>query len=139
MLYAENYLFYFLIFIFVFLLFLWAAPVAYGGSRARGRIGVAAASLHRSHSNAGSFIHWRRQRRVLNPLRHNGNSYVGKLQVFMTRSGAASSPQPPTLAAGPRWARCDPVWADNRIAVLFLKSDGRLSQLISPRAYGGGE
>ena len=30
----------------------WAAPAAYGGSQARGRIG-AVASLHHSHSNAG--------------------------------------------------------------------------------------
>ena len=32
----------------------WAAPVAYGGSQARGRIGAVAASLCQSHSNAGS-------------------------------------------------------------------------------------
>ena len=37
-----------------FLLFLWAAPVAYGGSQARGRIGAVATSLRHSHSNAGS-------------------------------------------------------------------------------------
>ena len=36
-----------------FLLFK-AAPMAYGSSQARGRIGAAAASLHHSHSNAGS-------------------------------------------------------------------------------------
>ena len=30
------------------------APVAYGGSQTRGRIGAVAASLHQSHSNAGS-------------------------------------------------------------------------------------
>ena len=35
-----------------FCLFLWAAPAAYGGSQARGRIG--AAGLRQSHSNAGS-------------------------------------------------------------------------------------
>ena len=40
-------------FFFFFLLFLWAAPTAYGGSQARGRIGDVAASLHQSHSNAG--------------------------------------------------------------------------------------
>ena len=39
---------------FVFLLFLWAAPTAYGGSQARGRIGAVAAGLHQSHSNVGS-------------------------------------------------------------------------------------
>ena len=48
--------------------FLKAAPVAYGGSQARGWIGAVAASLHHSHSNAGSLIHWakvRDQTRVL--------------------------------------------------------------------------
>ena len=47
------YLFIYL-FIFVFLLFLWAAPSAYGGSQARGRIGAAAAGLHHSHSHTRS-------------------------------------------------------------------------------------
>ena len=32
----------------------WAAPTAYGGSQARGRIGAVAAGLRQSHSNAGS-------------------------------------------------------------------------------------
>ena len=41
-------------FFFVFLLFLWAAPAAYGGSQARGRIGAVASHLHQSHSHAGS-------------------------------------------------------------------------------------
>ena len=31
-----------------------AAPVAHGGSQARGRIGATAASLHHSHSNVAS-------------------------------------------------------------------------------------
>ena len=31
-----------------------AAPLAYGGSQARGRIGAVAAGLRQSHSNAGS-------------------------------------------------------------------------------------
>ena len=57
-------MFCFVLFCFVFGLFVfvvvvvvaisWAAPAAYGGSQARGRIGAAAASLHQSHSNAGS-------------------------------------------------------------------------------------
>ena len=34
--------------------FSWAAPVAYGGIRARGQIGAVAATLRHSHSNAGS-------------------------------------------------------------------------------------
>ena len=32
----------------------WAAPAAYGGSKARGPIGAVATSLHHSHSNVGS-------------------------------------------------------------------------------------
>ena len=32
----------------------WAAPAAYGGSQARGRIGAVATGLHQSHSNIGS-------------------------------------------------------------------------------------
>ena len=51
--YLLIYLFIYL-FIFVFLLFLWAAPAAYGGSQARGRIGAVATGLRQSHSNAGS-------------------------------------------------------------------------------------
>ena len=34
-----------------------AAPAAYGGSQARSLIGATAASLHHSHSNAGSEPH----------------------------------------------------------------------------------
>ena len=54
----------FIFFIFCFLFFClfavsWAAPMAYGGSQARGRIGAAAISLHHSHSNAGSKPHLR--------------------------------------------------------------------------------
>jgi len=41
-------------FFFVFFAISWAAPAAYGGSQARGRIGAVAASLRQSHSNAGS-------------------------------------------------------------------------------------
>ena len=32
----------------------WAAPAAYGGSQARGRIGAVATGLRQSHSNVGS-------------------------------------------------------------------------------------
>ena len=41
---------------FFFFLFAvsWAAPASYGGSQARGPVGAVAASLHQSHSNAGS-------------------------------------------------------------------------------------
>ena len=42
---------------FVFLLFLRATPKAYGSSQARDQIGVVAAGLHHSHSNAGSEPH----------------------------------------------------------------------------------
>ena len=40
-------------FFFVFCLF-WAAPVAYGGSQARGLIRATAAGLRHSHSSVGS-------------------------------------------------------------------------------------
>ena len=44
------------VFCFCFCLFAisWAAPMAYGGSQARGLIGAVATSLRQSHSNAGS-------------------------------------------------------------------------------------
>ena len=35
----------------------WAAPTAYGGSQARGRIGAVATGLRQSHSNAGPQPH----------------------------------------------------------------------------------
>ena len=41
------------LYIFIFCLF-GAAPMAYGGSQARGGIGTIAAGLHHSHSNTGS-------------------------------------------------------------------------------------
>ena len=41
-------------FFFFFLLLFRAAPLAYGGSQARGLIRAAAACLHHSHSNTGS-------------------------------------------------------------------------------------
>ena len=63
-------------FFFFFCLFFRAAPAAYGGSQARGRIGAVAAGLYHSHSNArskpclqptlqlrgtmGSLTHWAR-------------------------------------------------------------------------------
>ena len=40
--------------LFVFLPFSRAAPVAYGGSQARGLIGAVAAGLRQSHSSEGS-------------------------------------------------------------------------------------
>ena len=40
--------------LFFLFLFFRAAPVAHGGSQARGQIEATAASLHHSHSNAGS-------------------------------------------------------------------------------------
>ena len=43
----------FLLFFFFFDIS-WAAPVAYGGSQARGRIGAVTTGLHQSHSNKGS-------------------------------------------------------------------------------------
>ena len=35
-------------------IYIMAAPVAYGGSQARGQVGAAATGLHHGHSNAGS-------------------------------------------------------------------------------------
>ena len=59
-----KFLFCFVLFFFVFLSFVvvvvvivaisWAAPAAYGGSQARGRIGAVATGLRQSHSNTGS-------------------------------------------------------------------------------------
>ena len=49
---------FFFFFFFSFCL-LRATPVAYGSSQARGGIGAVAASLHHSHSNAGSKPHLR--------------------------------------------------------------------------------
>ena len=45
---------YLFIYLFIFFAISWAAPVAYGGSQARGPIGAVAAGLGQSHSNAGS-------------------------------------------------------------------------------------
>ena len=67
--------FLFLFFCFVlFCLFAFsrAAPVAYGGSQARGQIGAVATGLHQSHSNSGSKLRWQPtpsswQRRIPNP------------------------------------------------------------------------
>ena len=42
---------------FLFFAFSRAAPAAYGGSQARGRIGAVATGLHHSHSNTGSESH----------------------------------------------------------------------------------
>ena len=58
---------------YLFICFSRAAPVAYGGCQARGRIGAVDASLRQSHSNAGSEPRLRptpqlSQCRILNPL-----------------------------------------------------------------------
>ena len=42
---------------FVCVCYFRTAPMAYRGSQARGQIGASAASLHHSHSNAGSELH----------------------------------------------------------------------------------
>ena len=47
----------FVLFCFCLLSFFRAALTAYGGSQARGLIGVVAAGLRHSHSNAGSEPH----------------------------------------------------------------------------------
>ena len=43
--------------VFFFFVFFRAAPVAHGGSQARGLSGAAAAGLSHSHSNVGSLTH----------------------------------------------------------------------------------
>ena len=50
---------FFFFFFFGLFAFSRAAPVVYGGSQARGLIRAVAASLHHSHSNAGSEPHLR--------------------------------------------------------------------------------
>ena len=55
--YLFIYLFIFCLFVFfvvVVVAISWAAPAAYGGSQARGRIGDVATGLRQSHSNTGS-------------------------------------------------------------------------------------
>ena len=56
-----DYFFSFFLFFLLFFLCLFAisraAPKAYGGSQARGRIRAVVAILHQSHSNAGSEPH----------------------------------------------------------------------------------
>ena len=51
--FSPEFLSYIISFYFIFCLFR-AAPVAYGGSRARGPIGAVATGLCQSHSNLGS-------------------------------------------------------------------------------------
>jgi len=63
----KNFLF------FLLFAFSRAAPVAYGGSQARGLIRAVAVSLHQSHSNSGSQPRLRptpqlMQHKILNPL-----------------------------------------------------------------------
>ena len=61
------------VFLFFFFGISWAAPVAYGGSQARGRIRAVAASLARATatrdpSRVCNLHHSPRQRRIVNPL-----------------------------------------------------------------------
>ena len=48
---------YLYIYLFCLFCYFYAAPAAYGGSQARGRMGAVAAGLHQSHSNVGSEPH----------------------------------------------------------------------------------
>jgi len=61
----------------------WAAPAAYGGSQARGRIGAVATGLHQSHSNAGSEPH-------LQPT----PQLTAALDRHPTEQGQGPNPQP---------------------------------------------
>jgi len=61
---VKKFFFFFLSFVFLSVVVVdvvvavvaisWAAPAAYGGSQARGRIRAVATGLRQSHSNAGS-------------------------------------------------------------------------------------
>ena len=53
---SISFFFFFFVFcvVVVIVAISWAAPAAYGGSQARGRIGAVAPGLCQSHSNAGS-------------------------------------------------------------------------------------
>ena len=46
--------FFFVVVVVVVVAISWAAPTAYGGSQAKGKIGAVATGLRQSHSNAGS-------------------------------------------------------------------------------------
>ena len=52
--YFFNLILFYLFIYFCLFAFSWAAPVANGGSQARGLIGAVAAGLCQSHSNVGS-------------------------------------------------------------------------------------
>ena len=52
--FAETWMELEILFFYFIFAFSRATPVTYGGSQARGLIGVTAASLHQSHGNAGS-------------------------------------------------------------------------------------
>ena len=55
----RNVFFFFVFFFFFWSFFFRVAPMAYGGSQARGAIRAVAASLHQSYSNVGSKPHLR--------------------------------------------------------------------------------
>ena len=60
-----------------------AAPVAYGGSQARGQIAARASSLHHSHRHAGSKL-------CLQPTPH----FTATLDPYLTERGQGWNPQP---------------------------------------------
>ena len=92
-------------FVVVVVLFFRAAPKAYGGSQARGRIGVVAAGLPHSHNNARSLAHWARPGiepvsswilvRFISTEPH-GNSYRNFLKWCTGRSNAEHSSGSPS-------------------------------------------
>ena len=53
----ERKVSYLFVCLFIYLFILRAAPVTYGVSQSRGRIGATAPSPHHSHSNAGYLTH----------------------------------------------------------------------------------
>ena len=93
---------------FVFLLR--AAPSAYGGSQARCIIQVTAASLHHSHSNAGSEPH-------LQPTYTTSHSDAGSL-TQQVRPGI----EPTTSWFLVRFISAVPSWELQRIVIINLKT-----------------
>ena len=73
--------------ILFFFLFM-AAPTAYGSSQARGWIGAVVASLHNSHSNAGSKTHLQpvlKHAATLNPLTHSARPGIEPASSWILR------------------------------------------------------
>ena len=96
---SVFYINFFFFFVFFFCLFAisWVAPVAYGGSQARGPIGAVAADLPLSHSNA-----------VSEPSLQPTPQLMATPDPKPTEKGQGSNPRPhgsysDSLNTAPRW------------------------------------